>query len=394
MADDIYARSLNAHAEKKGKIEIQNKMPLETKDDLSIAYTPGVAEPCKAIAKNKDDAYKYTIKSNAVCVLSDGSAVLGLGNLGAAGAIPVMEGKCALFKRFGKLDAWPICVQSQKPEDIIMVAKNIAPVFGGINLEDIAAPGCFEAEKALQDIGIPVMHDDQHGTAIVVLAALINAAKVVKKQFHELTVAMNGSGAAGIAIANLLLQDDPATGRKPVKEIILCDTKGIIYDGRNENMNKYKEEIAKRTNKCKLKGTLADALKGADAFIGVSGPNQVTAEMVRTMAPGAVILALSNPVPEIMPDEAKKGGAAVVASGRSDYPNQVNNVLAFPSVFRGAIDARAPRITQLMKLAAAQALADCVKNPTAEKIIPSPFDPGVHEAVANAVMRAATSSSR
>jgi malate dehydrogenase (oxaloacetate-decarboxylating) len=394
MADDIYARSLKAHAEKKGKIAIQNKMPLETKDDLSIAYTPGVAEPCKVIAKNKDDAYKYTIKSNTVCVLSDGSAVLGLGNLGAAGAIPVMEGKCALFKRFGNLDAWPICVQSQKPEDIIMVAKNIAPVFGGINLEDIAAPGCFQVEQALQDIGIPVMHDDQHGTAIVVLAALINAAKVVKKQFHELTIAMNGSGAAGIAIANILLQEDPATGRKAVKDIILCDTKGIIYDGRKENMNSYKEEIAKRTNKRKLKGNLADAMKGADTFIGVSGPNQATAEMVGTMAPGAIILALSNPTPEIMPDEARKGGAAVVASGRSDFPNQVNNVLAFPAVFRGAIDARAPRITLQMKLAAAQALADCVKSPTADKIIPSPFDSGVHDAVAKAVMTAATSSNR
>jgi malate dehydrogenase (oxaloacetate-decarboxylating) len=394
MADDIYARSLKAHAEKKGKIAIQNKMPLETKDDLSIAYTPGVAEPCKVIAKNKDAAYKYTIKSNTVCVLSDGSAVLGLGNLGAAGAIPVMEGKCALFKRFGKLDAWPICVQSQKPEDIIMVAKNIAPVFGGINLEDIAAPGCFQVEQALQDIGIPVMHDDQHGTAIVVLAALINAAKVVKKPFHELTIAMSGVGAAGIAISNMLQQDDPAAGRKPVKDIVMCDTKGILYAGRKENMNPFKEEIAQRTNKRRLTGTLADAMKGADVFIGVSGPNQVTAEMVKTMAQGAIILALANPVPEIMPDEAKKGGAAVVASGRSDFPNQVNNVLAFPAVFRGAIDARAPRITLQMKLAAAQALADCVKSPTVEKIIPSPFDPGVHEAVAKAVMTAATFSNR
>lgn len=385
--DDIYQESLKAHAEKKGKIAIQNKLPLENKHDLSIAYTPGVAEPCRVIAKNKDDAYKYTIKANTVCVLSDGSAVLGLGNLGAAGAIPVMEGKCALFKRFGNLDAWPICVESQKPEDIIMVAKNIAPVFGGINLEDIAAPGCFQVEQALQDIGIPVMHDDQHGTAIVVLAALMNAAKVVKKELKELTVVMSGIGAAGIAIANMLQQEDAA--KPPVKEIVMCDTKGILYAGRKENMNPFKEEIAGRTNKHKLQGTLADAFKGADVFIGVSGPGQVTADMVKTMAPGAIILALANPVPEIMPEEAKKGGAAVIATGRSDYPNQVNNVLAFPSVFRGAIDARAPRITTAMKLAAAHALANCVANPTADKIIPSPFDAGVHERVAKAVQEAA-----
>jgi malate dehydrogenase (oxaloacetate-decarboxylating) len=387
--DDIYQESLKAHAEKKGKIASQNKLPLENKRDLSIAYTPGVAEPCRVIAKNKDDAYKYTVKANTVCVLSDGSAVLGLGNLGAAGAIPVMEGKCALFKRFGNLDAWPICVQSQKPEDIIMVAKNIAPVFGGINLEDIAAPGCFQVEQALQDIGIPVMHDDQHGTAIVVLAALMNAAKVVGKQLKDLTVVMSGIGAAGIAIANMLQQTDAATGKQPVKDIIMCDTKGILYAGRKENMNPFKEEMANRTNKNKLQGALADAMKGADVFIGVSGPGQVTADMVKTMATGAIILALANPVPEIMPEEAKKGGAAVIATGRSDYPNQVNNVLAFPSVFRGAIDARAPSITPAMKLAAAHALASCVQSPTADRVIPSPFDAGVHERVAKAVQEAA-----
>lgn len=385
--DDIYQESLKVHAEKKGKIAIQNKLPLENKHDLSVAYTPGVAEPCRVIAKNKDDAYKYTIKANTVCVLSDGSAVLGLGNLGAAGAIPVMEGKCALFKRFGNLDAWPICVQSQKPEDIIMVAKNIAPVFGGINLEDIAAPGCFQVEQALQDIGIPVMHDDQHGTAIVVLAALMNAAKVVKKELKDLAVVMSGIGAAGIAIANMLQQ--ASADKQPVKDIIMCDTKGILYAGRKENMNPFKEEIAGRTNKNKLQGSLADALKGADVFIGVSGPNQVTADMVKAMAKGAIILALANPVPEIMPEDAKKGGAAVIATGRSDYPNQVNNVLAFPSIFRGAIDARAPRITLAMKLAAAHALAGCVANPSADKIIPSPFDAGVHERVAKAVQEAA-----
>ncbi len=389
MPDDIYQESLKLHEAKKGKLSVASKMPLETIKDLSLAYTPGVAEPCRQIAKNPSDVYRYTIKGNTVCVLSDGSKVLGLGNLGAHGAIPVMEGKCALFKRFANIDAWPICVQSQKPEDIIMIAKNIAPIFGGINLEDITAPGCFQVEQALQDIGIPVMHDDQHGTAVVVLAAMINAVKLVGKDFKGIVVVINGIGAAGVAIANILQRGDPATKRQPVKDIILCDTTGILYAGRKENMNPFKAELAQRTNKSKLAGKLADAMHGADVFIGVSAPKQVTQDMIRSMAPKSIVFGLANPVPEIMPEEAKAAGAAIVATGRSDYPNQVNNVLAFPGIFRGALDVRAPRITEAMKLAAAQALASAVQNPTPEKIIPSPFDPGVHERIARAVMDAA-----
>jgi len=387
--NDAYRRSLALHEKHKGKLAIVSKFPLNTARDLALAYTPGVAEPCRRIAKNPDDAYRYTIKANTVCVLSDGSKVLGLGRLGAAAAIPVMEGKCILFKRFGKLDAWPICVQSQKPADIIMVARNIAPVFGALNLEDITAPECFVVEKALQDLGIPVMHDDQHGTAIVILAALINAAKAVGKRFSELRVAISGAGAAGIATANLLSCLGDSKGCEPVKDIILCDTAGIIYRGRKTNMDPYKERIAQRTNKRNLKGTLADAMKGADVFIGVSAPGLVTPAMVRSMAKKPVVFALANPVPEIMPEDAKKGGAAVIATGRSDYPNQVNNVLAFPGVFRGAIDAKARRITDEMKLAAALALAAEIKKPRAGKIIPSPFDPGVHERVAAAIKKAA-----
>ncbi|MBI4145777.1 NADP-dependent malic enzyme [Candidatus Woesearchaeota archaeon] len=390
---DVYAESLRLHEANRGKLGVVSKVSIKDKNDLALAYSPGVAEPCRAIAKNPGDVYKYTLKANSICVLSDGSKVLGLGRLGADAAIPVMEGKCVLFKAFAGLDGWPICVRSQEPGDIIMIAKNIAPVFGAINLEDITAPGCFEVEDALQDIGIPVMHDDQHGTAIVILAALMNSVKVVGKTFSELSVVISGAGAAGVAVANLLQCLGQGNLCVPVKDVIVCDTSGLIFDGREENMEPYKVALAKRTNKRKLKGALADALKGADVFIGVSAPNVLTASMVRTMAKGAIVFALANPTPEIMPDEAKAGGAAVVATGRSDFPNQVNNVLAFPGVFRGAIDAKAKRITNEMKFAAALALSGCVKNPSVDCVIPSPFESGVHKRVADAVRQAAEKSS-
>lgn len=386
---DTYQQSLALHAKRQGKLAVVSKFPLRNAKDLSLAYTPGVAEPCKRIARRPEDVWKYTIKANTVCVLSDGSKVLGLGRLGAHAAIPVMEGKCALFKRFGDIDAWPICVQSQKPEDIVMIARNIAPVFGAINLEDIAAPACFAVEEALQDLGIPVMHDDQHGTAIVILAALINAAKAVRKPLAELTVVISGAGAAGTATAKLLSCIGQEKTCTPVKDIIICDKAGIIHKGREERMDGYKRQLAALTNKLHRAGSLADAMTGADVFIGVSAPGLVTPAMVRSMAPRQIVFALANPEPEIMPEEAQKAGAAVVATGRSDYPNQVNNVLAFPGVFRGAMDARAGRITNQMKLAAAMALANAVKKPTARRIIPSPFDPGVHARVAAAVRQAA-----
>jgi malate dehydrogenase (oxaloacetate-decarboxylating) len=386
---DIYQQSLALHARHQGKLAIVSKFPLRNKQDLSLAYTPGVAEPCRQIAKDPRRVYDYTSKANTVCVLSDGSKVLGLGRLGAEAAIPVMEGKCVLFKRFGKLDAWPICVKSQQPEDIITVAKNIAPVFGAINLEDITAPSCFIVEEALQNLGIPVMHDDQHGTAIVVLAAFINAAKVVGKAFSELTVAISGAGAAGTAIANLLTCLDQERICVPVKDIIVCDTAGIIYKGRKAHMDPWKARLAERTNRQRRTGSLADAMRGADVFIGVSAPGLVTPAMVRSMSDKPIVFALANPEPEILPEDAKKGGAAVIATGRSDFPNQVNNVLAFPGVFRGALDARAPRITNHMKLAAAFALAGIIKKPRADNIIPSPFDTSVHRRVAEVVRKAA-----
>ncbi len=376
---DIYEKSLEAH-KKKGKLAIKSKLPLNNKEDLSIAYTPGVAAVCKEIAAKPETVFTHTIKGNSVAVVSDGSAILGLGNLGAEAAIPVMEGKAIIFKKFANIDSWPICIKSQKAEDIITVVKQIAPVFGAINLEDIAAPKCFEVEAALQDIGIPVMHDDQHGTAVVIFAALMNSAKIVNRPLNSMRVVVNGAGAAGMAVAKMLMSS--------VKEIILCDTAGAIHEGRTENMNPYKNEMAAITNPRKIKGSLTTALEGADVFLGLSVPGALTQDMIKRMAPQPIVFAMANPVPEIMPEEAQQAGAAIVATGRSDFPNQVNNALAYPGIFRGALDSKATRITTGMKLAAAHALASCVE-PTADKIIPSPFDKGFTKKVAKAVAKAA-----
>lgn len=378
--------SLKLHRQMKGKLEIASKVSLENKDDLSIAYTPGVAAPSMEIARDKNRIYDYTIKQNSVAVVTDGSAVLGLGNIGPEAALPVMEGKAILFKKFGGIDAYPICIASQNSEKIVETVKLITPGFGGINLEDISAPRCFEIEERLKkELDIPVFHDDQHGTAIVVLAGMLNALKVVGKRMEDVNIAISGAGAAGMAIAKLLLVCD-------AKNIIITDTAGVIYEGRKENMNPYKEEMAGKTNRKKLKGKIADALKGADVLIGVSGPNTITKEMIASMAKDTIVFAMANPVPEIMPADAKAGGARIVATGRSDFPNQINNVLAFPGVFRGALDARASFINEEMKHAAAHALSGLVEKPTEEKIIPSPFDDGVAEAVAKAVSDAARKS--
>ncbi len=381
---DIQKESLKLHEKLKGKLEVKSKLPLKTKKNLSLGYTPGVAEPCRRIAKNIEDVYKYTIKGNTVAVISDGSAVLGLGNIGAEAAIPVMEGKAAIFKEFAGIDAFPICLKTQNVQEIIQTVKNIAPVFGGINLEDIKAPQCFEIEAALQDIGIPVMHDDQHGTAVVVLAAMINSLKVVNKRIEEIKLVINGAGAAATAVLKLLL----SYGLKGENAIVV-DSKGIIYDGRNDiKDSSYKHEIASITNREKLKGTLEDAMKDADIFIGVSVANAVTKAMVKSMNEDSIIIAMANPVPEIMPDDAKKAGARVVATGRSDFPNQVNNALAFPGIFRGALDVRATRITERMKIAAAETLAGLVKKPTHDKILLYATDKRVVPAVAKAVKKA------
>lgn len=374
---DFKNQALAFHARNKGKLATLVTTPIKDKTDLSLAYTPGVAEVSRVVASNPLKAYEYTIKSHTVAVVSDGSAVLGLGNIGPIGALPVMEGKCALFKTFANLDAFPVCLNTQDPEEIIKTVRYLAPVFGGINLEDISAPRCFKIENALQDLNIPVMHDDQHGTAVVVLAGLINAAKVVKKELKTLTVVISGAGAAGNAVAKLL------TGL--VKEIRVCDSKGLIFNGR-EALDPSKQELAKLTNPEKRQGSLKDALSGADAFIGVSAPDILKAEDLKVMAERAIIFAMANPIPEIMPDEAIRGGAFIVATGRSDFPNQINNSLAFPGMFKGAIEGRAAKITKEMKLAAAKALAGLVKNPTQEKIIPGPFDQEVVEAVARAVL--------
>lgn len=387
---DVYEESYELHKNNKGKLAVKSKIPLKNKHDLSLAYTPGVAEACRRIHADKSKVFECTLKANTVAVVSDGSAILGLGNLGAEASIPVMEGKAVLFKQFAKLDAFPICLSTQDTQEIIKTVKHIAPVFAGINLEDISAPRCFEIESALQDLGIPVMHDDQHGTAVVVLAGLLNAAKVVNKNFSDLKVVVSGAGAAAIAVSRLLLGVN--VDKKlfsPVKEIILCDTAGTIYEGRVENMNSVKQEMSKITNPRKISGKLSDALNGADVFIGLSGPKIVTVEMIKSMAQNAIVFAMSNPVPEIAPDEAKAGGAVVIATGRSDYPNQVNNALGFPGIFRGAIDAKATKITTGMKIAAAFALAKCVKEPTADKIIPTPFEKIVVKKIASAVKKTA-----
>lgn len=389
---NVKEEALKLHLRKKGKLEIVSKVPLKTREDLTLAYTPGVAEVCKEIEKNPEAVFDYTIKSNSVAVLSDGSAVLGLGNIGPHAGIPVMEGKAILFKEFGGIDAFPICLNTQDSDEIIKIAKNIAPVFGGINLEDISAPRCFEIEEKLQEIGIPVFHDDQHGTAIVVSAALMNSAKVVNKEVSELRVVINGAGAAGISVAKLLLclgiEEYLCT---PVKDIILCDSVGIIHEGRRD-MNGFKSEMAKITNHEKRTGTVVDAMKGADVFIGVSKGNLLTKEMVMSMAKNPIIFAMANPIPEIMPCDALEAGAAIVGTGRSDFPNQINNVLAFPGIFRGALDVRAKKINKAMKIAAARALAGCVKEPKADLILPSPLDKSVVPIIAKAVSDAARKS--
>jgi malate dehydrogenase (oxaloacetate-decarboxylating) len=380
----LQQEALDLHEKHKGKLETKSKIPLKDKKDLSLVYTPGVAAVSLAVAKNKKDVYKYTIKGNCVAVISDGSAVLGLGNIGPEGAIPVMEGKAILFKELANIDAWPICLASQDIQTTITTVRNIAPVFGGINLEDFKAPECFVIEAALQDLGIPVMHDDQHGTAVVVLAGLLNALKVVKKDIKNIKIAMSGAGAAGTAVVKLLIH----CGVKG-ENVLMCDTKGIISQDRPDIANiPHKAELARLTNAKKLKGTIADAIKGADVFIGVSAKNLLTKEMVKSMAKSPIIFALANPDSEILPDEAKAAGAAVIATGRSDFPNQVNNSLGFPGIFRGALDVKATRITTEMKVAAAYALANLVKKPTSEQILPNALDKAVVPAVSEAVKKA------
>ncbi|ATU04840.1 NAD-dependent malic enzyme [Candidatus Gracilibacteria bacterium HOT-871] len=375
---DYFKESLKLHERLQGKIDFISKAELKTKDDLSLAYSPGVAEPCREIAKDPENAYKYTIKANTVAVISDGSAVLGLGNIGGLAGLPVMEGKCALFKAFAGVNAFPIVLDTQDTEEIIATIKHISPTIGGINLEDISSPRCFEIEERLKaELNIPVFHDDQHGTAIVCLAGVINGLKITGKKKEDLKIVINGVGAAGIAITKLLLEYG-------IKDIIAVDSKGIIYEGR-ENLNTEKEILSKITNKNLQKGTLSDAVKGRDVFIGVSVAGALIPEMVKSMASDPMVFAMANPIPEIMPDEAKAAGVKIIATGRSDFPNQLNNVLVFPGIFKGALKNRVTKITEQMKLNAAEALAAYVKNPTPEKIIPSPFDEGVVDAIANVI---------
>ncbi|MBK6861677.1 MAG: NADP-dependent malic enzyme [Saprospiraceae bacterium] len=386
---DIFERSIRLHQELQGKITVENKLDIRTKDDLSLAYSPGVAAPCEEIHNDPSKVYDYTIKGNTVAIVSDGSAVLGLGNIGAHAAIPVMEGKAMLFKRFAGINGFPICLTTQKTDEIISIVKNIAPVFGGINLEDISSPRCFEVEEKLQDIGIPVFHDDQHGTAIVVLAALMNYCRLTGRKMEDLKIVINGAGAAGIAIARYLgKKDRDARNQQIAKEIIMCDTMGIIHKNRL-GVNDIKEELLLYTNPRNLMGTVEDALVGADVFVGVSKANLLNRNHIRSMAKDPLILALANPIPEILPDEAMAGGAFIVCTGRSDFPNQVNNVLAFPGIFLGALHARAKRITLAMKFAAAQAIASAVENPTREQIIPPALDESIAHRVAKAVADAA-----
>jgi len=383
MNNNVYEQSLLLHKKTKGKIALQSKVPLKDSNDLSLAYTPGVAEPCRKINADKSLVYDYTSKWNTVAVVSDGSAVLGLGNIGAEASLPVMEGKSILFKEFGGVDAFPICISSQKTEDIIQTVTLISPGFGGINLEDISAPRCFQIEQALIDtLDIPIFHDDQHGTAIVVLSALLNALKVVEKQLSEVKIVINGAGAAGIAVSKFI---HFAGARK----IMLCDTRGIICKDRKENMNFAKEDALKYLIPSK-EGTLSDAMEQADVFIGLSGPDTVTGDMVKKMASGSIILALSNPVPEIMPEDAAKAGATVIGTGRSDMPNQINNLLAFPGIFRGVFDSRAKKITENMKLAASKAIAEYVPENklNADYIMPSALDKVVPLKVAEKVAKA------
>lgn len=377
--------SLKKHYEWQGKVEVICRAPLETRDDLSLAYTPGVAQPCLEIQKDVDKSYELTRRSNLVAVVTDGTAVLGLGDIGPEAGMPVMEGKCALFKAFGDVDAVPLCIRSKKVEDIVNTVKLLAGSFGGVNLEDISAPRCFEIEKQLKECcDIPIFHDDQHGTAVVTLAAMLNALKVVGKKLDEIRVVTSGAGAAGIAIIKLLIS-------MGLQDVVLCDRNGAIYKGRPEGMNPMKDEMAEITNKQMRKGSLEEVIKGADVFIGVSAPGCVTPEMVKSMADKPILFPMANPTPEIMPDLAKEAGAAVVGTGRSDFPNQINNVLAFPGIFRGALDVRASDINDAMKIAAAKAIASFVTDDklSADYIIPSALDKSVAQAVAKAVAQAA-----
>ncbi len=386
--DDIDKKALDFHKKYHGKIAVQSKVPLHSTDDLTLAYTPGVAAPCLEIKADKDKIYSYTSKGNAVAVVTNGTAVLGLGNIGAGAGLPVMEGKAILFKEFGGVDAYPICVDSLNPADIIKTVQLIQDGFGGINLEDIKAPECFDIERELQkSLSIPVFHDDQHGTAIVVVSALINAFKLINKSFDNVKVVVNGAGAAGMAITHLLQSMN-------TEHIILCDRMGAIYSGRSEDMNSYKQEIAEITNLQKEKGALSDVIKGADVFIGVSTAGCLTQEMARTMNKDAVVLAMANPLPEIMPDDAKAAGVRIICTGRSDFPNQVNNLLAFPGIFRGALDVRASCINLDMKIAAAHAISSLVPPDKLceDFVIPDPFDRRVAPAVAEAVKKAAEDS--
>ena len=380
--------SLKKHYEWRGKLEITPRAAVDSSEALSLAYTPGVAEPCLEIQKDVDKSYELTRRWNTVAVVTDGTAVLGLGDIGPEAGMPVMEGKCVLFKAFGGVDAIPLCIRSKDVDDIVNTVALLAGSFGGVNLEDIAAPRCFEIEKKLKErCDIPIFHDDQHGTAVITLAGLMNALKVVGKKMEDIRIVVNGAGAAAIAISKLLVSAGAGN-------IILCDRKGAIYKGRADHMNPVKEEMAEITNKHGEEGGLSEVIKGADVFIGVSAAGVLNAEMVSTMAEDAIIFACANPVPEIFPDEAKKGGAKVVATGRSDYPNQVNNVLAFPAIFRGALDCRASDINDEMKIAAAEALAGLISDGelSADYILPKAFDPRVKDAVAKAVMEAARRS--
>ena len=382
---DYAKESLRLHGEWKGKIEVVTRVPVENKDDLSLAYTPGVAQPCLEIQKDVNKSYELTRRWNMCLVVTDGSAVLGLGNIGPEAGMPVMEGKCVLFKAFGDVDAFPLCIKSNDVDEIVNTIYMISGSFGGVNLEDISAPRCFEIEKKLKEkCDIPIFHDDQHGTAIITLAGLTNALKVVRKKKEDVHVVMNGAGAAAISIARLLLTAG-------FQNITLCDRKGAIYEGRPEGMNPVKDEMSKVTNLDKKAGSLADMLVGADVFIGVSAPGAVTTEMVKTMNKDAIVFACANPTPEIFPDDAKAGGAKVVSTGRSDFPNQINNVLAFPGIFRGAFDVRAKVINDEMKLAASEALANLIADEelSPEYIIPKAFDKRVGPAVAKAVAEAA-----
>lgn len=392
--DAVYKESVAYHRTHQGKLTTGSMVELKDKHDLALAYTPGVAEPCRVIAQDIKEAYNLTWKGRTVAVVSDGSAVLGLGNIGPTAGIPVMEGKALLMKQFGGIDAIPLVIDTQNPEEIIRFVKNIAPNFAGINLEDVSAPRCFQIEEALQDIGIPVFHDDQHGTAIVVSAALHNAAKVVDKPYNMLKVVVVGAGAAGLAISRMLLGLDCynntcqyLNGIDKVGDLIVVDKTGALYAGR-PNQNIYKQALAGMSNTHMKKGVLAEVIKGADVVIGVSGPGSITPEMVKTMAKKSIVFAMANPLPEIMPDAARSAGAYVVATGRSDFPNQINNVLAFPGVFKAVVEGRLKTITSHMKIAASQAIMGMVQEPTIDRIIPDPFTPNLAETVAKAIRAA------